>query len=228
MSTDFSTFMAVAETKRRSRVFVVAVALMMTTAATETETREFRVLVDGKPAGTYKMTIDNRPDGSIVQSGQADVSLQVLLRKVTYTYRGTETWKDARLVKLDTSTNDDGKKYQVLAGPDGNGLRVTVNGKAHTAPANVWTTTYWHLPADGRQGDITRIDTDNGKVLSGKIQNVGREKITAAGQSITATRYRITGNAPTELWFDEASRLVRQEAVEEGHKTVLELVKITR
>lgn len=206
----------------------IVISLLLTLSAAETETREFRVLVDGKPAGSYKMTIENRSDGSLFQTGQADVSLQILLRKVTYTYRGTETWKDGRLIKLETSTNDDGKRYQVRAAPDGANLLVTADGKSHTAPANVWTTTYWHLPADRRQGEIIRIDTDNGNVLTGKIHHVGREKITVAGQTVTATHYRITGAAPNELWFDGADRLVRQEAVEDGHKTVLELAKISR
>jgi hypothetical protein len=218
---------ALIDEKRIFRMHALLMALLLT-AAPEAEKREYRVFVDGKPAGVYKVSISPQPDGSIVETGQADVSVQVLLKTVTYAYRGTETWKDGRLVKLESSTNDDGKKFQVQTAADGSSIRVTVNGKVHTVPANVWATSHWFLPVDRRNGEISRIDVDTGKLLSGKIQAVGRDHVTAVSQPIIATHYRITGAAPADLWFDAADRLVRQEAVEEGHKTILELIKLTR
>ncbi len=206
----------------------VFVAMLLAMPAAEVESREYRILVDGKPAGSYRMTISKQQDGSIVQAGQADVMVQVLLKKFVYSCRGQETWKNGKLIKLEASTNDDGKRYQVRVEPIGSELRVTVNGKTHMAPSAASSTSHWHLPADRRQGDITRIDTDNGRVLAGKIFHVGRENVMASGQSMATDHYRITGTAPAELWFDGTDRLVRQETVEEGHKVVLELVKFTR
>ncbi len=206
----------------------IFVAILLALPAAEVESREYRILVDGKPAGSYRMTISKQPDGTVVQAGQADVMVQVLLKKFVYSCRGQETWKDGKLIKLEASTNDDGKRYLVRVEPVGSDLRVTVNGKTHTAPAAASSTSHWHLPADRRQGDITRIDTDNGRVVTGKIFHVGRENVMASGQSIAADHYRIASVAPAELWFDGADRLVRQETAEEGHKVVLELVKFTR
>ncbi len=204
------------------------VAMLLALPAAEVETREYRILVDGKPAGSYRMTISKQADGSIVQAGQADVMVQVLLKKFVYSCRGQETWKDGKLIRLEATTNDDGKRYQVRVEPLSSELRVTVNGKTHSAPSVASSTSHWHLPADRRQGDISRIDTDNGRVLAGKIFHVGRENVMASGQSIAADHYRITGAAGAELWFDGTDRLVRQETVEEGHKVVLELVKFAR
>src|SRR4051812_3914569 len=77
------------------------------------ETREYRITVDGRAAGTYTMTITELPDGTVEQAGRADVSMRVLLKTFSYSYNGTETWQNGRLVKLQSQANDDGKQYQV-------------------------------------------------------------------------------------------------------------------
>jgi hypothetical protein len=38
--------------------------------------------------------------------------------------------------------------------------------------------------------------------------------------------YKLTGKVNVDLWYDGSDRLVRQEWVESGHKTVLELVRV--
>lgn len=204
------------------------VLAMMLAAGPETETREFRVSVDGRPAGVYTMTLTKHADGTIVQSGQVDVTVQVLIKKFTYNYRGSEIWKDGKLLKLESSTNEDGKRYNVRIDAEATGLRVTANSKTASVPATAWTTSHWHLPADRRIGDITRIDNDTGRVLTGRIARVGQEQVLAGGQMTLANHYRITGASPAELWFDGAERLIRQESVEDGHRTLIELVRIAR
>lgn len=208
-------------------MFATALLLMLM-AGPELETREFRVSVDGRQAGSYKMTIARHPDGTVCQTGQCDVTVQVFLKKYVYSYRGTETWKDGQLMKLESSTNDDGKRYNLRVQLDGVALRAIANNQAISIPATSWTTSHWHMPVDRRQGDITRIDNDNGRVLPGRISRVGQEQQTVAGQSIMTNRYRVTGTAPVDLWFDGADRLVRQESIEDGHRMVIELLKITR
>ncbi len=41
-------------------------------------------------------------------------------------------------------------------------------------------------------------------------------------------RYRLSGDMAAELWYDESERLVREDTVEEGHRTVIELARIRR
>src|SRR5689334_22993478 len=93
-------------------------------AAAETEVREFAIHVDGKHAGTYQMTITSQNTGVTVMSGKAHVRLKVFLKTYSYDYDGTEVWKQHRLEGFRSSTNDDGKRFQVSAEPVQHGLRV--------------------------------------------------------------------------------------------------------
>jgi hypothetical protein len=40
--------------------------------------------------------------------------------------------------------------------------------------------------------------------------------------------YRLTGKMNIDLWYDGSERLVRQEWLEQGHKTVVELIRVRR
>src|SRR6266404_7825336 len=81
-------------------------------ASAEKEIRIFNVKVDNKPAWYYKMTISCPDDHTFTVDSDAHVSVSRLFIKVyTYTYQGTEVWKDSRLVYLKSTTNDDGTQF---------------------------------------------------------------------------------------------------------------------
>ena len=196
-------------------------------AAGETEHRDFSIHVDGKRAGAYHMTITRADDGSIVMSGHADVQVSYLVYRYVYNYRGTEVWKDNRLQRLDSNCNDNGKKFTVNALADSTGLHVKTNSGDASGPANVWTTTYWKLPeAQLRNQGLSLLDCDTGRVLSGKLQHLGAVPLNAGGTARNCARYRLTGEIRAELWYDDEDRLVREDTVEDGHRTVIELVRV--
>ncbi|HTI52051.1 MAG TPA: DUF6134 family protein [Planctomycetaceae bacterium] len=216
----------------------------------ERQTREFRVSVDGKERGKCVMQLSRRDDGT----DRVRIDSQLRFNYVVYDYRysssGTETWKEGRLIQLENTADYNGTKYVVKAGPARKGLQVTVNGKASQNDADAWVTSYWHLPerlapagpvegkkvvpAAGRRSEgggearvVPLLDSDKGRALRGKLQFVGEETISVAGHRKACKRYRVAGDVQVELWYDDAQRLVRQESVDEGHKTLLELVKLS-
>jgi hypothetical protein len=188
------------------------------------EQRVFTVLVDGRPAGEYRLTVGADADGTETMTGVAAVRVRHVLGQYRYSYQGSEVWKDGRLVRLDAATDDDGKKCDVRAAAEAAGLRVEANGQARLAPLDSWPTTYWRLPPTERRGrPLTLLDVDTGQSLAARLDAVGPARLTVAGRPLDCTRYRVTGQAQAELWFDAQDRLVRQETIEDGHKTVLEL-----
>jgi hypothetical protein len=197
-------------------------------AAAETEVREFTIHVDGKHAGSYEMTITSQETGVTVMSGKARVRLKVFLKTYTYSYDGTEVWKHHRLHGFRSSTNDDGKIYAVSAEAAGNGVRVTVNGREHLARADVWLTSYWHLPeARYRNQPIPVLEADTGKDINGHLHYLGAEQMVVAGQRQQCHHYRVTGGpSPVDLWFDGRERLVRQDYLDDGHRTILQVTNI--
>jgi hypothetical protein len=173
------------------------------------------------------MIVSRQDDGSVAVAGFADVRVKHLVYTYTYTIQVSEVWKDGRLMHLDSTTNDDGKRYNVTAVADGPQLRVKVNGQEHPAPPEAWATTYWHLPdASKRNGVVALVDADTGRVLTGTLQHVGTNAISVGGQAQNCAHYRLTGAVQVDLWYDAQERLVREETVEDGHRTVLELMNL--
>jgi len=210
---------------------VCAVALLLgaNARAADTETRDFVVRVDGKPAGNAIMTFQRRDDGTTIVTCNTNVRVRVLIKTYVYTCQTRETWKDGRLQQLAGSCNDDGKQFQVSAVAQADGVHVRVNGREHISKPEVWVSSYWTLPdAKLRDRVIPALEADNGRDMQGRLQFIGTVQIPVAGQMQNVQHYRFNGPTRIELYYDSAQRLVRREWVEEGHPTSLELARVRR
>jgi hypothetical protein len=216
----------------RSLVLVTA-ALIGSAAcgwAAEPEQRVYGVYANGKPAGEHRMTITTQEDGTQIMTAEAEVQVRHRFGTYRYSYRGTETWKEGRLLKLDASSNDDGKRHTVSAVLAKEGLMVTANGRRIIVQQpDVWTATHWQMPtvAQRKQG-LPILDTDTGEVQSAKLDEMGPAQVSVNGQVVDCTHYRLTGAMPADLWFDANGRLVRQEWTEDGYRMLLHLNRIGR
>lgn len=200
-------------------------------AAADTETRDFTILVDAKKAGEYHCTITQRDDGLVSMAAQSDVRVTILGVPVyTYTYRGQEVWKGDRLQRLESSGKEKSRAFAITATVDGEVIRVTAEGKSHTVRPDVWSSSCWRLPApSSRNGAIVLLGCDNGRATNGRIELVGSEKVTIAGQEQVCTHYRVVkDDVVHDVWYDRQERLAREEWLSGGHRTVFELTKIRR
>lgn len=210
-------------------ILSAALALPMTARAADREVREFTIRVDGKPCGTASFTIEKRDDSTTVVSCDSTVTVKVLFKKYVYTCRSREVWKDKRLSEFTSRCNDDGKKFQVSAVAKADGVHFDVNGRERIVKPEVWLTSYWTLPdAKIRKGVIPVVDADNGREMVVRIEHVGAAQVTVGGQLINTQHYRLTGTTRADLYYDDAERLVREEWVEDGHPTALELNRVRR
>src|SRR5262249_20978755 len=110
-----------------------------------------------------------------------------------------------------------------------NGLRVKVNGQERAIRPDVWTTTYWRLPdARWRNAAVPLLDCDTGKEINATLKYVGTSQINVAGQAQNCVHYQLTGGVQVDVWYDQNERPVRQESIEDGHKTVLEITGLRK
>ncbi|MGE3804089.1 MAG: DUF6134 family protein [Gemmataceae bacterium] len=214
-----------------SRWILAGLVSLALTGSLSAETREFVVFIDGKPSGQYSMVIEPQKDGSTLVTNTAEV--RVLFARITvyrYSYRGTELWKEGKLVRMDSATDDNGKQYRLQAATDGNRLRVRLNDLEYFATPEVWTTSYWRLANDleKRKGVVPLLDADTGRILQGQVAFVGNEQFRVGGQVLPCKHYRLTGPTKIDLWYDASGLLVHQEALEDGHKTSLQLGNIAK
>jgi hypothetical protein len=106
---------------------------------------------------------------------------------------------------------------------------VRVNDTERKTRGDVWLTSYWsQLDAALDKKTIALLDADTGKDLEAKVQFVGPEKFGPENKQVTLQHIKLSGNVEVDLWYDEDKRLVRQEWVEQGHKTLMELKGIRR
>ncbi len=215
----------------------------------ERQTREFRVSVDGKPRGKCTMQIRRREDGTDTVRINSAFSFNFVVYDYRYSSAGTEVWKEGRLVTLENKADYNGTRYHVKANAGEKGLRVAVNEKTSQVDPDVWATSYWHLPerlaqADAAEGkgvvpaagsrperkpaavSISLLDSDKGVKLRGEMKRIGDEMIKVAGKKTACTHYRIRGDVEVDVWYDADRRLARQESVDSGHKTILELTRV--
>jgi hypothetical protein len=197
--------------------------------AADTEYRTFAIQVDGRPAGDCRMKIERQHDGTEVMSAQVDVHVRFLL-SYTFTYQGGEVWKGGILQSLHSNCNDNGKRYQVAANAAGARLAVRVNGAERSLPADVYTTSFWKV-ADAHHHNqaLTLLDVDRGKELARQLHYLGQDDVPVGGQQQKCYHFRVTGGpSPIDLWFDGQQRMVRQDFVELGHRTVVQLTAVQR
>lgn len=214
-------------------VGVLSVALLALAGqlarAADIETRDFIVTVGGKPAGEVHMTIHRQDNGTIVMRCDTDIKVQLVVGGYKFIYRGLEVWKDRRLQRFESTTDDNNKRYIVSAVAEKEGLRLKVNNVERLVRGDVWLTSYWCLPDPKLRGDTVPIlDADNGNELDSKLTYVANEKLRVAGQQVSLNHYRLKGKVQVDLWYDGSERLVRQEWMEQGHKTVVELIRVRR
>ena len=99
-------------------------------AFADTEIRLFKIKIDGKPAGEMIMNITKAEDGTITTSIDTELLVNAyLVFTYRYSFHGKEVWKDGSLLKIESSTNDNGTKYSMLAVKEGPGRRERVNNQ---------------------------------------------------------------------------------------------------
>lgn len=142
-----------------------------------------------------------------------------------YVHHNREEWAGDQLQALRTSTDDNGQKFTVSAERRGGGLLVerTAAAKVATAalmdqgyrgpdvgrqavPAGIMPTSQWNV----RQVQQTSLlNTQLGTLAEVQVSPLGREIVRLANGSVTAMRYRYTGDLRMEQWFDGRGRWVK-------------------
>lgn len=217
---------------RLAPIAIVALAFLTIACpvrADDTEQRDFSVFVDGKESGTSRMTIVQKDDGTTYMSATLDVKFRQLIAEFTFKLETQEWWKNGRLIGMKSLNNENGKKTEITVAIDNNQLRMRINGRDSFINPETWTTSFWKL-ADARfhNKQVPIIEVDTGKEYTSELKFIGAEKL-KVGELQDCYHFRVMANpAPVDLWYDRFHRVVRIEFTESGHKTIMQLTKITR
>jgi hypothetical protein len=161
-----------------------------------------RVMRQGRDIGRATTSFDRRGDDLRVTIA---IDIRVRLGFITmfrYTHSNVEQWQGERLAGFEAHTNDDGTPNFATARWNGSGFDVTGSRTAaYVAPPEAIGTSYWNA----RTLTDPLINSQNGKLLDVRLTPLGQTPARlAAGRTVEATEYRMTGDMRMNLWYDAA------------------------
>lgn len=160
----------------------------------------FAVYRGDAPFGSHRIAFETR-DEELHVTVEIDLAVRAaFLTLFRYTHRNREVWRDGRLVRLDTETDDDGRRHWVRARAEADGLRVESTAGTITVPPDIVPTSYWH-PATVEQTRM--LDTQHGRIVEVSIDRMGSDPVLAGYRALPATRFRMSGDLDLDLWYGE-------------------------
>lgn len=188
----------------------------------------FSVFRNGdSPFGHHRMTFRQEGKQLIMEK---EISFQVRAAFFTvfrYFHQNREVWENGRLVTLETSTNDDGKKYWVRGHATEVGFMVEGSGGTFIAPSDVIPTSYWNVATL----KVNRmLDTQRGLMMDVRIDKVGEDPVSMPAGRIPATHYTINiltnkpGNTDViDIWYEPSGSWVKLGFDAKGNRITYQL-----
>ncbi len=161
----------------------------------------FNVLRKGDKIGEHIITINPTEHGFDVR---VDLALAVKFGPITvykYTHKSQKQWRQGRLYSIETTTDENGKKYRVSGVLGEEGFKLSGSKGEIFLPDDVLTSTYWQKRTvinnemlDSQKGELFAYDVSEPEYDS----------------SLRAHKYKITGALNVDLWYrgDEFIKMV--------------------
>jgi hypothetical protein len=180
-------------------------------AQTAPQALEFDIAHEGDIVGHHRISFRRDGDRLVVHS-ELKIELAVLF-VIVYRYQQTreEVWRNGRLIALVSTGDDDGTPHDIkgVAGPDG--LRMSSGTERWTLPADSVPASFWNVSMVTQKGPL--VDSLTGRILDGRVVNLGPETVRAGGRDIVATHYRLLAKRPRDIWYDAGGRWVKMRAI---------------
>jgi Family of unknown function (DUF6134) len=182
---------------------------------------DFQVFLDGKPIGEHRFSVSEQGDERKVSS-QAQFAVKVLgITAYRYRHEASEQWRGGCLVTLKATTNDDGKRTDVLI-ENGDSTRPSAGTNLSSGSASpsscLMSFAYWN-PAIQTQTQLLNAQT--GKLESVKITPAAGGSIEVQGRTVSANRLRIVGTEqPIDVWYSTQGQWIGLDSMVAGGRTL--------
>jgi hypothetical protein len=170
----------------------------------------FKVTLDGEPIGWHRFTLQERGDERELRS-EARFSVKVLSFEVyRYEHEASERWRGGCLERIDSRTDDNGRRLTVEGRIEQDGLRIRRNGSDARLPGCIRAFAYW----DSVLLAVPRLlDPQEGTLLDVTLTDSGTERVQARGATRTARRVQLkTPKLLIDLWYDAAGEWLALES----------------
>lgn len=183
-------------------------------AAAQSDIREMTILRDGSPVGTHVIDIEGE-NGTMTVDVKTEAAVKIaFVTLFRFEHERREEWRDGRLRRVESRTDEDGKKYEIVAELTDSGVRRTVNGRTRSYDDDHAVLVYWNRDAIlGHRRFVSSILNKTYKVTT---ESKGVEDIVLPAGAMKAERVEMRGDLDQDFWFDDRGRLLKMRFNLEG------------
>lgn len=169
-------------------------------------TWNFKVFYGEQEIGEHHFTLEGKGDVRKVVV-DAEFNIDFLFMNVySYKHKNIEVWKGACLSSIKSSTDDNGKKFNVSGIADDKVFKVDSNNTVTEKDGCVSTFAYW---------DMNFLDNDallnaqTGEIVTVDIRFIANEKISVRNKMVNTKRYEVrTDDFNIDLWYSDTGEWV--------------------
>jgi hypothetical protein len=179
----------------------------------------FRVYADGSPVGWDRYQFEHNGDTLHVRrSVSIDISW-FYLDLATYRHKSHGIWVGDTLTKLNSQTDFNGTKYQVLSERKNGRFVVSEQGERSESESpiirtgRVIPTSWWTPEVIGAEHVL---DSQYGEFRNLEYQSKGRTPLPNIESVDRGRKYKIMGDINLTIWFDPGDQLVKLTYEREG------------
>jgi hypothetical protein len=175
---------------------------------------DFDVYLNDKKVGKHEFTVSEAEGVKQVQS-EASFKYKILfIPAYSYEHNAAERWAGNCLAAFDASTNANGDRIRVSGEQSESGFLVTRDGNPVALPECVMTFAYWN-PDFLEQSRL--LNPQTGEYVDVRVEKVGNETLEVRGQSVAATRFRLTAyEVDLTIWYSTNNEWLALESVAKG------------
>ena len=172
---------------------------------------EFDIYRNNKHIGTHIFSFKKQNDLLTVES---EIKFEIKkLGIVLYKYyvKGTEYYRDEKLFKFNSKTNQNGKEKYVNVVSEGEELLIDGSSFKGKVPINYLLGTWWNHSIVESEAQISAV---SGRIIKQKVTFLGKEKIQFGEKTINALHFNFSSTDEklskdkrlnTDVWYEEKS-----------------------
>ena len=210
--------------KRFSRfagAIVVALSALVgapASLASDSRSWEFSVSLDGDEIGYHRFELDRQGLREEIRS-EASFDVRVLfLTAFRYRHVNRETWAGGCLASIQSSTRQNGQREAVKGTLVDDAFQVETAERRELLDECVMTFAYWN-PDFLQQPRL--LNPQTGEYLPIEVEPLGRQAISARGETVNATAYRLVArNVELTVWYSDDEEWLGLESVAKGGRII--------
>jgi hypothetical protein len=178
----------------------------------------FDVFLDGKKIGFHRFEIDgSKSNAAVVSEASFDVKF-LFVTAFSYRHSARENWTGGCLEEIETRTDANGKKLNVVGERAGDAFVIDTGDEEARLPECVMSFAYWN---PGFLDQTRLLNPQTGEYLDVKVQELGKDVVKLDGREIPARSVRLTARQmDITLWYSENAEWLALESVAKGGRII--------